>query len=73
MNRKKKINQIYKQKQKKMNSRLHRSNKPRYVSKAERELLATQEAEQQENGEIVELIEADEAQESSQVNADQAN
>ncbi|GLT19397.1 hypothetical protein GCM10007938_31790 [Vibrio zhanjiangensis] len=36
MNRKKKINQILKAKQKKKNSKLHKSNKPRYISKAER-------------------------------------
>lgn len=36
MNRKKKINQILKKKQKKMNSKLHTSNKPKYVSKADR-------------------------------------
>lgn len=37
MNRKKKINQILKKKQKKANAKLHKSNKPRYISKAERE------------------------------------
>lgn len=37
MNRKKKINQILKAKQKKQNAKLHSSNKPRYISKAERE------------------------------------
>ncbi|MDF2154533.1 DUF2986 domain-containing protein [Vibrio sp. CAU 1672] len=36
MNRKKKINQILKAKQKKQNAKLHKSNKPRYISKAER-------------------------------------
>ncbi|MGR5469871.1 DUF2986 domain-containing protein, partial [Vibrio astriarenae] len=36
MNRKKKINQILKSKLKKQNSKLHKSNKPRYISKAER-------------------------------------
>ncbi|HAS63508.1 MAG TPA: DUF2986 domain-containing protein [Vibrio sp.] len=46
MNRKKRINQILKSKQKKMNAKLHTSNKPRYISKAER---AKMEAEQQEN------------------------
>ena len=44
MNRKKKINQILKKKQKKANSKLHTSNKPRYISKAER---AKMEAEEQ--------------------------
>ncbi|WP_114767008.1 DUF2986 domain-containing protein [Vibrio rhodolitus] len=46
MNRKKRINQILKAKQKKANAKLHNSNKPRYISKAER---AKMEAEQQEN------------------------
>ena len=41
MNRRKKINQALKAKKKKMNSKLHKSNKPRYISKAEREKLAT--------------------------------
>ncbi|MFB2803501.1 DUF2986 domain-containing protein [Shewanella seohaensis] len=36
MNRKKKINQTLKQKAKKANAKLHSSNKPKYVSKAER-------------------------------------
>jgi hypothetical protein len=40
MNRKKKINDTLKKKQKKANAKLHTSNKPRYVSKAEREKLA---------------------------------
>lgn len=44
MNRKKKINQILKSKLKKQNSKLHKSNKPRYISKAER---AKMEAEEQ--------------------------
>ncbi|MGR5236023.1 DUF2986 domain-containing protein [Vibrio alfacsensis] len=44
MNRKKKINQIYKSKLKKQNAKLHKSNKPRYISKAER---AKMEAEEQ--------------------------
>lgn len=44
MNRKKKINQILKAKQKKQNAKLHKSNKPRYISKAER---AKMEAEEQ--------------------------
>ncbi len=37
MNRKKKINSILKSKLKKQNAKLHKSNKPRYISKAERE------------------------------------
>mgnify|MGYP000082501848 CR=1 FL=1 len=36
MNRKKKINETLKKKQKKANAKLHKSNKPRYISKAER-------------------------------------
>ncbi|MDP2572388.1 DUF2986 domain-containing protein [Vibrio penaeicida] len=43
MNRKKKINQILKSKQKKKNSKLHKSNKPKYVSKAERAKLEAEE------------------------------
>ncbi len=39
MNRKKKINNTLKKKLKKMNAKLHTSNKPRYVSKAERAKL----------------------------------
>ncbi|CAE6940217.1 DUF2986 domain-containing protein [Vibrio sp. B1FLJ16] len=54
MNRKKKINQILKAKQKKQNAKLHKSNKPRYISKAER---AKMEAEEQEQGQSPELTE----------------
>jgi hypothetical protein len=43
MNRKKKINQTLIKKQKKKNAKLHRSNKERYISKAEREELNKQE------------------------------
>jgi len=39
MNRKKKINATLKKKQKKANAKLHTSNKPRYISKAERAKL----------------------------------
>ncbi len=45
MNRKKKINTILKQRAKKANAKLHSSNKPRYISKAER---AAQEAQSTE-------------------------
>lgn len=45
MNRKKKINQTLKSKLKKMNAKLQNSNKPKYVSKAERAAIAAQEAE----------------------------
>lgn len=43
MNRKKKINSILKKKLKKANAKLHSSNKPKYVSKAERAKLEEQE------------------------------
>jgi len=43
MNRKKKINQILKAKQKKTNAKLHKSNKPRYISKEERAKLEAEE------------------------------
>ncbi|MGB0937671.1 MAG: DUF2986 domain-containing protein [Colwellia sp.] len=46
MNRKKKINETLKKKLKKANSKLQKSNKPKYISKAEREKIAL--AEQQE-------------------------
>ncbi|RJG40048.1 DUF2986 domain-containing protein [Motilimonas pumila] len=44
MNRKKRINQALKKKQKKANAKLHHSNKPKYVSKADRAKLEAQEA-----------------------------
>ena len=37
MNRKKKINSILKKRAKKINSKLHCSNKPRYIAKDERD------------------------------------
>lgn len=43
MNRKKRINQVLKKKQKKANAKLHHNNKPKYISKAERAKLAEQE------------------------------
>jgi hypothetical protein len=49
MNRKKKINDTLKKKQKKANAKLHTSNKPRYVSKAEREKLALEAQDSQES------------------------
>lgn len=52
MNRKKKIIQTLKKKDKKQKAKLHKSNKPRYISKAEREKMAqaeTQEGEEQHN------------------------
>jgi hypothetical protein len=47
MNRKKKINDTLKKKLKKANAKLQKSNKPKYISKAEREKIAL--AEQQED------------------------
>jgi hypothetical protein len=49
MNRKKKINSILKKKVKNMNSKLHTSNKPKYVSKAERAKLEQEEKIAQES------------------------
>ncbi|WP_286266777.1 DUF2986 domain-containing protein [Thalassotalea atypica] len=49
MNRKKKINETLKAKQKKANAKLHRKNKPRYISKAERAKIAAQENQQEAN------------------------
>ena len=48
MNRKKKINDILKKKQKKANAKLHKSNKPRYISKAERAKMEEEEKAQQD-------------------------
>ncbi|WP_462155887.1 DUF2986 domain-containing protein [Pseudoalteromonas piscicida] len=42
MNRKKKIYETLKKKDKRANAKLHKSNKPRYISKAEREKIAAQ-------------------------------
>ena len=42
MNRKKKLNNILKKKVKKANAKLRSTNKPRYVSKAQRALLEEQ-------------------------------
>lgn len=49
MNRKKKINDILKKKMKKQNAKLHSSNKPRYISKAERAKMEAEEAAKNEN------------------------
>ncbi|GHB64629.1 hypothetical protein GCM10008107_12260 [Psychrosphaera saromensis] len=43
MNRKKKINDAFQSKLKKAKQKLHKSNKPKYVSKADRALLEQQE------------------------------
>ncbi|QOL27226.1 DUF2986 domain-containing protein [Thalassotalea sp. LPB0316] len=40
MNRKKKVKQTLKAKMKKANAKLHKSNKPKYISKAERAKMA---------------------------------
>jgi hypothetical protein len=47
MNRRKKIFTKLKQKDKRANAKLHKSNKPAYISKAEREKIAQQETEQE--------------------------
>lgn len=57
MNRKKKINQILKKRQKQATSKLHGSNKPRYISKADR---AKMEAEEQAKGAVEATVEAEE-------------
>ncbi|EJL6399279.1 DUF2986 domain-containing protein [Vibrio navarrensis] len=44
MNRKKKINQIYNARMKKQNAKLHKSNKPRYISKADRAKMEAEQA-----------------------------
>lgn len=44
MNRKKRINQMLQSKLKKQNAKLHNSNKPRYISKAERARLEAEQA-----------------------------
>ncbi|MCQ8156334.1 DUF2986 domain-containing protein [Vibrio parahaemolyticus] len=60
MNRKKKINQILQAKQKKHNAKLHKSNKPRSISQAERAKMAADEQQQSsDNG--VETATADHA------------
>ena len=46
MNRRKKIYEKLKKKDKKANEKLNKSNKPKYISKAEREKLALEENEQ---------------------------
>jgi len=48
MNRKKKMNDILKKKVKKANLKLQTSNKPKYVSKAERARIAEEESKQEQ-------------------------
>lgn len=52
MNRKKKMNNALKNKLKKANAKLHTSNKPRYISKAERAKLEQEQALTQEQSSI---------------------
>ncbi|KHD26907.1 hypothetical protein NM09_02500 [Vibrio caribbeanicus] len=54
MNRKKKINSILKAKLKKKNAKLHKSNKPRYISKAERAKLELEDNTEQTSTELSE-------------------
>ncbi|MDV7103483.1 DUF2986 domain-containing protein [Vibrio sp. TH_r3] len=51
MNRKKKINQTFLKKQKKKNAKLHKSNKEKYVSKAERAALEQTEVDREKDHE----------------------
>ncbi len=44
MNRKKKMNNKLKERAKKANAKLHKSNKPKYISKAERAKMVIQES-----------------------------
>lgn len=52
MNRKKKLNDAYNKKLKKMNDKLRVNNKPKYISKAEREKIALAESQAQINTEL---------------------
>lgn len=47
MNRKKKLNDAYNKKLKKQNAKLRVTNKPKYISKAEREDIALAESQSQ--------------------------
>lgn len=49
MNRRKKIYEKLKKKDKKANEKVHKSNKPKYISKAEREKLALEESSNSES------------------------
>ncbi|MBL4828436.1 MAG: DUF2986 domain-containing protein [Aliivibrio sp.] len=46
MNRKKKMNSILNKRLKKANAKLHTSNKPKYISKAEREKMELEQQDQ---------------------------
>jgi len=52
MNRKKKINQTLKSKLKKMNAKLQKSNKPKYISKAVRAEMAATELKEQDEANV---------------------
>ncbi|KPZ66384.1 hypothetical protein AN392_00404 [Pseudoalteromonas sp. P1-16-1b] len=56
MNRRKKIITKFNNKDKRANAKLHKSNKPAYVSKAERAKLAEQDAEQAIEHEANEVV-----------------
>ncbi|SEK87610.1 Protein of unknown function [Colwellia chukchiensis] len=64
MNRKKKINQTLKAKAKKMNAKRQKSNKPKYISKAERAAMAVQQA--QDNADNLATAKADLANQAAQ-------
>ena len=57
MNRKKKLNDAFNKKLKKLNAKLRITNKPKYISKADRENIALAES-QLQNGENRENIES---------------
>ncbi|MEZ8378457.1 DUF2986 domain-containing protein [Vibrio splendidus] len=65
MNRKKKINQILKKRQKQATSKLHGSNKPRYISKADRAKMEAEEqakaVQEQAEGTVEASVESEEA------------
>ncbi|EGU59453.1 hypothetical protein VINI7043_03068 [Vibrio nigripulchritudo ATCC 27043] len=47
---KKKINEILKKKQKRKTTKLHKSNKPKYISKADRAKMEAEQASTEESG-----------------------
>ncbi|MEC6823732.1 DUF2986 domain-containing protein [Photobacterium sp. NCIMB 13483] len=53
MNRKKKINETLKKRMKKANAKLNKSNKPRYISKAERAKLDDEAAQVTETADVI--------------------
>jgi DUF2986 family protein len=54
MNRKKKVNQILKKRLKQANAKLQTSNKPRYISKADRAKMELEAAQQASEGVVAE-------------------